>query len=96
MEIPGPIVVDRVIFFKYTPFAEAGFAFFRSPTKASKFLFDLPNVETYLADAAVHNTRLIGTELHLTRFGVFHGGLNIRCHCPGLGVGHKPRGPNVA
>ena len=37
MDKPGPIVVDSVIFCRYTPLAEAGLAFFRSSSNASRF-----------------------------------------------------------
>ena len=37
---PGPIVEDTVSFMKKAPFADAGFAFFRSAIRASRFSFN--------------------------------------------------------
>ncbi len=39
-ETPGPIVDETVSFFRYAPFADAGFAFLRSVSSVSRFSFN--------------------------------------------------------
>ena len=89
---PGPMVVDRVIFCRYTPFAEAGLAFLRSSSKRFEIFPDPVSIETDLTYAAVNDARLVGTELNLSCFGIVHRCFHIRGYRAGFRVRHQSTG----
>ncbi len=67
---PGPIVDDTVIFLRYLPLAEAGFARWISSITARKFCSSADELEAGLAERHVHVAVAVGPVLDLAALEV--------------------------
>ena len=70
--IPGLIVVDKVILWKYVPFAEAGFSLATTLIISASVVPDFIGREGSFSNAHMNDTLFINFEVDFTGFYFFH------------------------
>src|SRR4026207_409418 len=90
MVMPGPMVEDIVMLFRYLPFAAAGFAFTTLSIRAWAVAHRPVSLERDAPDRSMNDARLVDTEFDLAGLDLGDGLRHVGRHRSGLRVRHEP------